>query len=280
MRFIRFKREILKLEVEQFAHGGIEPHLRKGARRARQLLTRLIEMVQVEMRVAKREHELTWLEPGHLRHHEREERIRSDVERHAEEKIGAALVHLARKLAVGDVELEQRVARGQRHAVDVGGVPRRNEVATGVGPRFKIFNQLRNLIDFSPVRRAPVAPLVAVDRAELAALVRPFVPYADAALLEPLDVRVAAQEPQQLVDDRLEMQLLGGEQREALAEREAQLAAEDRKRAGTGAVGFARASLEDFREQGEIRLLAHTTIAPNSSRALWKRSSGFFASSR
>ena len=45
----------------------------------------------------------------------REQRVRSDVERDAQEKVGAALVQLARKLPVGDVELEERVARRQRH---------------------------------------------------------------------------------------------------------------------------------------------------------------------
>ena len=102
---------------------------------------------------------------------------------------------------------------------------------------------LRDLVDLAAVGRAPVAPLVAVHRAELAVLVGPFVPDGDAALLQPLHVGVAAQEPEQLVDDRLQVQLLGGEQREAVGEVEAQLAAEHRQRAGAGAVGLARAAL-------------------------------------
>src|SRR5260221_14633484 len=91
--------------------------------------------------------------------------------------------------------------------------------------------------------RAPGAPLVAVPRAELAALVGPFVPDAHATLLQPLDVGVAAPEPEQLVEDGFEVQLLRREQRKALVEREAQLAAEHRERAGAGAVGLARAVL-------------------------------------
>ena len=73
-------------------------------------------MVEVEVRVAQRKDEFARLEIRHLRHHQREQRVGGDVERHAEEKVGAALVHLARERAVGDVELEQRVARRQRHA--------------------------------------------------------------------------------------------------------------------------------------------------------------------
>src|SRR5438270_489314 len=126
-----------------------------------------------------------------------------------------------------------------------------------------------------------MAPLVAVHRAELAVLVGPLVPDRHAALLQPAHVGVAAQEPQQLVDDRLQVQL-GGEQREAVLEREAHLAAEHRERASPGAVRLARAALEQLFQQVEILLLAgiHIEMLAKSSRALWKRSSGFFASRR
>src|SRR5436309_2704071 len=103
-----------------------------------------------------------------------------------------------------------------------------------------------------------------------------------AALLQPAHIGFAAQEPQQLVDDRLQVQLLGGEQREAVLEREAHLAAEHRERAGPGAVRLAGAALEQLLQQVEILLLAgiHIAMLVKSSRALWNRSSGFFASRR
>ena len=125
-------------------------------------------------------------------------------------------------------------------------------------------------------------PLVAVDRAELAVLVGPFVPDGNAALLQPLHVGVAAQEPKELVEDGLEVQLLRREQRKRGVELEAKLPAEDRPRAGAGAVGLARAALEHFGEQIEVLLFfaIHTAIRPKSSRAVWNRSSGFLASSR
>ena len=68
-----------------------------------------------------------------------------------------------------------------------------------------------------PSGARPGAPLLAVDRAQFAVRVRPFVPDADAVLLQPAHVGVAAQEPQQLVDDGLQVQLLGGDQRKASA---------------------------------------------------------------
>ena len=52
-----------------------------------------------------------------------------------------------------------------------------------------------------PSGRGPAAPLVAVDGPEVAVLVGPLVPDADAAVLQPLHVGVAAQEPQQLGED-------------------------------------------------------------------------------
>src|SRR5438093_385863 len=123
---------------------------------------------------------------------------------------------------------------------------------------------------------------VAQRRAELAVLVGPLVPDRHAALLQPAHIGFAAQEPQQLVDDRLQVQLLGGEQREAVLEREAHLAAEHRERAGPGAVRLAGAALEQLLQQVEILLLAgiHIAMLVKSSRALWNRSSGFFASRR
>ena len=50
-----------------------------------------------------------------------------------------------------------------------------------------------------------------------------------------------AQEPEQLVDDRLEVQLLGGDERKAGGQIEAHLVAEHAERAGAGAVGLAHA---------------------------------------
>ena len=104
----------------------------------------------------------------------------------------------------------------------------------------------------APVRALPGAPLLAVDRAKVALVVRPFVPDADAIGLEIGDIGVAVQEPDQLVDDRFQMQALGGDQREALAQVEAQLPAEQRPDAGARPVALDRAGVERFVEKIEI----------------------------
>src|SRR3546814_6170287 len=80
--------------------------------------------------------------------------------------------------------------------------------------------------------------LRAIDRPEVAFVVGPFVPDAHAMALQVGDVGVPREEPQQFMDDRLEMQLLGGQQREALGEVEAHLVAEQALGAGAGAVAL------------------------------------------
>ena len=85
------------------------------------------------MRVAERVDELARLQAADLRDHHREQRVGGDVERHAEKDVGAALVELARQLALRDVELEERVARRERHLRDVGDIPGRDDQAARVG---------------------------------------------------------------------------------------------------------------------------------------------------
>ena len=74
-------------------------------------------------------------------------------------------------------------------------------------------------------------------------------------LVEIFDVGVAGQEPEQLVDDRFQVQLLGGRERKALGEVEAHLVPENRERAGAGAVALLHALGEDAFHQ--IEILAH-----------------------
>ena len=72
---------------------------RGGAIRLRgELQLDLRRMVVVEMAVAAGPDEVADVEVALLRHHVREQRIAGDVERHAEEDVGAALVELAGQL--------------------------------------------------------------------------------------------------------------------------------------------------------------------------------------
>ena len=116
-------------------------------------------------------------------------------------------------------------------------------------------DDLGDLVDVATVGRRPRPPLVAVDRPEVAVVVGPLVPDRDAALLQPAHVGVAAQEPQQLADDRAQVQPLGRDHREALGEVEAHLVAEHAAGARAGAVGLVDTGRHDVVEQVEV--LAH-----------------------
>ena len=85
-----------------------------------------------------------------------------------------------------------------------------------------------------------------IDGAELTVLVGPFVPDAHAMLLQPAHVGVAAKEPQQLIDDRLEVDLLGREQGKTVGKVAAQLVAEHAARARARAVAFLMAVVKDI----------------------------------
>ena len=77
------------------------------------------------------------------------------------------------------------------------------------------------------IRGRPRAPLDAVDRAQLAIGVSPLIPDADVVVLQPLHVGIALEEPQQLADNTVEVDLLGGQQRERLRQVIAQLRTEN-----------------------------------------------------
>ena len=146
------------------------------------------------------------------------------------------------------------MARRQRHGGNVGRVPGRDDQPPRIGRALDVGDHLRDLVDDSPVRRRPRPPLLAVHRAEIAIDVRPFVPDADAVALQVGDVGVARQEPQQLVQDRLHVQLLGRHQRKAIGEVEAHLMAEHAQRACARAVGFAHALGAHVAEEVEVGL--------------------------
>jgi hypothetical protein len=108
---------------------------------------RLFHVVQVQMSVAERMDEIARLQPGHLRDHQGKQRVGRNVERHAEERVRRALIELAREPPLGDVELEQAVARRQRHLVNFGRIPRRHDQASRVRIPPDHPDHIRDLVD-------------------------------------------------------------------------------------------------------------------------------------
>src|SRR5262245_53823236 len=68
-------------------------------------------------------------------------------------------------------------------------------------------------------------------------------------------VRIAGQKPQQLMNDRLQMQLLGRDQGKAFIERKPHLMSEHRQRPSSGAVALFDPAAEN--EFHQIKILAH-----------------------
>ena len=93
---------MLEVEGVELGHRRVEPQRRQRPRVAGQLQPGLVEVVGVEVRVAERVHEVADLEPGHLGDHVGQQRVGRDVERHAEEHVGGALVELAGEAAGPD----------------------------------------------------------------------------------------------------------------------------------------------------------------------------------
>src|SRR5947207_382360 len=80
-------------------------------------------------------------------------------------------------------------------------------------------------------------------------------------LAQVVHIGFAAQEPQQLVDDRLEMQLLGGHQRKAVRQIETHLMPEYRQRSGAGAIVFALPVVQHVAHEVEVRLHGRSMVS-------------------
>src|SRR5262245_24001455 len=110
------------------------------------------------------------------------------------------------------------MARRQSHLIEFAWVPGADDMAAAVGVLFDLRNYLVDLIDGSAIGGAPIAPLRAVDAAEVALLVGPLVPDGHSAFVEVTDVRIAAQKPEEFVNDGFEMELFGREQGKSFPE--------------------------------------------------------------
>ena len=173
-------------------------------------------MVAIEVHVAKADDQLARAKLHHLGDHMDEQGVARDIEGYAQEDIGAALVEVAGQSSLGHIELEQQMAGRQRHVLQLRHVPGTDHMTPAVGVAAQLLQDLPELVDGAAVWARPGAPLAAIDGPQLASGIGPFIPDVDAGLLERPDVGLAAQEPQQLMDDTTKKDLLGGEQGKAL----------------------------------------------------------------
>ncbi|MCY1450934.1 hypothetical protein D9M71_677750 [compost metagenome] len=118
-----------------------------------------------------------------------------------------------------------------------------------------------DLIDGTAILRRPGSPLRTIDGAKITTFGGPLVPDRHAVLIQPFDVGVTAQHPDEFVGDALEMQLLGRQQREAIGQVMAELPAEDSLGPGAGTVTFLEAVLQNIFQQVVVCLHAFSLIA-------------------
>src|SRR5262245_49228429 len=255
VRVVAGQLEILVAVPEEVRHVRVEVHPGERPGRAGELQVGLLHVVKIEVGVSQRVNEVAWLQPCHPGQHHGEQRIARDIERHPQEYIGRALVELAGEPPFGHIELKQAVAGRQGHVGQVCRVPGRDDHAAAFRGGLQRLHQLLQLIDGAPGRRGPGTPLGAIDGAKIAVLVGPFVPDGDTVGVEILGVGVSLQEPQQLVDHRLQVDLLGGDEREAGAKVKAHLVPEHAERSGARAVGLAHTL--GAHPPHEIKILLH-----------------------
>ena len=100
-----------------------DDHFRKRPGFPRKLQPDLFDMVHVNVGVAEGVDEFPGLETSDHRHHQQEQGIGGNVERDAEESVGAPLVELQGQFSVPDIELVQGVAGRKGHSLDFRRVP-------------------------------------------------------------------------------------------------------------------------------------------------------------
>src|SRR4030095_7064832 len=126
-------------------------------------------------------------------------------------------------------------------------------------------HNLRDLINRPPIRRAPIAPLRAVNTSEISLCVCPFIPNGHSIFPKVADVGFAAEEPEEFVKNRASVKLLRREQRKSLGEIVADLRTKNGISTRAGPIGLVLAVVEHVTEQIEVGLHVHMVGKVSSS---------------
>jgi signal peptidase I len=257
---IIFQSKIFEPEAKDVFYGRVEFHHRKRIGFPGELQLRLFEMVVVQMNVSERVDELAGLEIAYLGDHQGQQGVGRYIKGNAEEDVGAALIKLTAQsgLAIGVaryIKLEKSVTRHQCHLRQIGHIPGADDQSAAVGRLFYLRDQLGDLVDGLAISAIPATPLFAIDGSELAVCIGPFVPDGYAMVVQVFDIRLAAQEPEQFIDDAFEMQLFGRDQGKSFRQVETNLVAEDAEGSRSGTIRFFCAGVEDMLEK--IVVLLH-----------------------
>src|SRR6267142_4121118 len=111
------------------------------------------------------------------------------------------------------------MARGESHPVQLAWVPGADDQPAALRGGFDLGDDAVNLVNGGAFLGAPITPLRPINTAQAAVWIGPFVPDRHARFVEVFDVRITAQKPKQFVNQRFQMDLFRGDQRETVAER-------------------------------------------------------------
>src|SRR6185369_17775316 len=125
----------------------VDLQLRQRQWLARQQLVHLFEMVLVNVVVAERVNKVAGFELRNMCDEMRQECIRADVERHAEERVRGALIKLAVKHAtIRNFELKERVARRKIDVVSLAWIPTGDNQTARIRIGTNLFQQVGDLV--------------------------------------------------------------------------------------------------------------------------------------
>jgi hypothetical protein len=80
-------------------------------------------------------------------------------------------------------------------------------------------DQIVNLVHSHAVCTTPVAPLRTIDAAEIAGFVSPLIPDRHTVFVEIMNIGITAQKPEQLINNRFDVQLFCRQERESCSMR-------------------------------------------------------------
>ena len=153
------------------------------------------------MNVTARPDEITHFKIALLGHHMQQQCVAGDIKWNTQENICAALIKLAGKLAVSDVELEESMARWQSHIFDFAHIPGTDNQAAGIRVILNLLDNLSDLINMAAIGGWPATPLRPVHRPEVSFFVGPLIPDGYAVFFQVADISITTQKPEQLMND-------------------------------------------------------------------------------
>ena len=245
--------EILKAVLVNRGGLAVDPQRGQGVRLPGKLQEHLVEVIFIDMHISSGPDKFARFQPALLGQHGQQQCIAGQVERQSDKHIAGPLIELQMQPTLADRRLEQAVAGCQGHGRQVARVPRADNLSAGGGIMLYFRNQGGDLVDMTPVRTDPIPPLLAIHWTQIAVLVGPFIPNGNLVLLQIRDIGVAVEKPEQFIDDRAQVELFGGHQRETQSQVKAHLVAKHGQRPNARAVGLFRALVQNAADQVMIR---------------------------